>query len=72
MSPRSLRACWAFLRALGRQLVQASTFGALWEWVLQEQGNSKQWAQRWPAVPLSQALAELRMLLREQEAAGRR
>ena len=48
---------------LTQQLLRPTTFGLLWEWALTEQAAARQWAGRWPAVPLSQALAELRALV---------
>ena len=48
---------------LTRQLRLPTTFGMLWEWALGEQAAGRQWAARWPAVPLGQALAELRALV---------
>jgi len=46
---------------------EAATFGALWQRVQQEQAIHLQWAQRWPPVSLSCALAELRGVLRQHE-----
>lgn len=64
---QTAKALGVSVRALVRQLPHAATFGALWEWVVAEQAARQQWHERWPAVPLSQALAELRTLVREQE-----
>jgi len=50
---------------LCQAVVEAATFGALWQCVQQEQAARQQWAQRWPPVALSSALAELRALLRQ-------
>ncbi|MBC6612576.1 glycosyltransferase [Hymenobacter sp. BT507] len=50
---------------LCQAVVEAVTFGALWQCVQQEQATRQQWAQRWPPVALSCALAELRMLLKQ-------
>lgn len=48
---------------LARKIRQSLTFGLLWEWVQQQQPLGQ-----WPLVPLSQALAELRLLVREMQA----
>lgn len=54
--------------ALTRQLQQGTSFWKLWDWVQQQQNATTRWARRWPPVPLSQALAELRQLVRHHEA----
>ncbi|GAA4010077.1 glycosyltransferase [Hymenobacter fastidiosus] len=51
---------------LSRQLLRTTTFGELWEWVQQEQSRTG-WPQRWPLVPLSQAVAELRRQTAQHE-----
>ncbi|SMB87499.1 glycosyl transferase family 2 [Hymenobacter roseosalivarius DSM 11622] len=42
-----------------------STFGELWEWVQTQQHKTTRWVRHWPLVPLSQARAELRQLVRQ-------
>jgi len=54
-------------QTLHQAVGEAATFGALWQRVQQEQAIRLQWAQRWPPVTLSCALAELREVLRHHE-----
>lgn len=50
---------------LCQAIAEAATFGVLWQRVQQEQATHQQWAQQWPPVALSAALAELRALLKQ-------
>jgi len=52
-------------RALAAELRLATTFGALWHWVEHSRQLLGQWSQWWPPVPLGQALAEVRQLIRQ-------
>jgi hypothetical protein len=52
---------------LAEQLQAHETFGRLWHWVEQTRQTLGHWAQCWPLIPLSQALMEVRQLLRHYE-----
>ncbi|MBW3129127.1 glycosyltransferase [Hymenobacter profundi] len=52
-------------KTLCQAIMEATTFGALWQCVQQEQATRQQWVQRWPPITLSSALAELRALLKQ-------
>ncbi|WP_324678363.1 glycosyltransferase [Hymenobacter sp. GOD-10R] len=53
--------------ALTHFLQASKTFGELWHWVEQTRQEAGKWLERWPPVPLREALAEVRQLLRQHD-----